>query len=137
MPGRPRKSTLQLLIAGTYRKDRHGSRSQDPTAPLGGPPKHLSADQRRCWREVAVSAPWLRLPDRGPLEVYACLMAEARAGFAAMPASRLALLTRQAARLGLGPVDRTRITPQPECSPNPFDEFSDPGEKFFNRNTTK
>jgi hypothetical protein len=137
MAGRPRKSALELLIAGTWRRDRHGGRSLPPTDPLGNPPAHLGPAVKKIWREVAASAPWLRLPDRGPLEVYVCLMAEARSGFAAMPASRLALLTRQAARLGLGPVDRTRITLQPERSPNPFDEFSDPGEKFFNRNTTK
>ena len=130
MSGRPRKTALELLIAGTWRKDRHGGRSLSPTDPLGAPPAHLSPEQRRCWYEVATCAPWLRLPDRGPLEIYVCLMAEARGGFAAMPASRLTLLTRQAARLGLGPIDRTRITPQAEPTANPFDEFG-PGVKFF------
>ena len=70
MPGRPRKSVSQLLTQGTYRPDRHGDRSLSPTAPLGQPPKHLSPEQRRCWREVAGSATWLRHPDRGLLEVH-------------------------------------------------------------------
>ena len=70
-----------------------------------------------AWREVAGSSPWLRAPDRQVLEIYAQLLAEARADFAGMPASRMALLSRQAARLGLGPHDRTRLTPRPEPSP--------------------
>ena len=66
MAGRPRKSALELLIAGTWRRDRHGGRSLSPTDPLGAPPAHLSPEQRRCWCEVAACAPWLRFPDRGP-----------------------------------------------------------------------
>ena len=53
------------------------------------------------------------MADSGPTEVYCCLMAEARADFAAMSASRLSLLSRQGSKLGLGPVDRTRLAPQP------------------------
>ena len=96
------------------------SRSQGPTAPLGQPPKHLGVEARKVWREVAGTAPWLRAPDRQPVEIYAQLLAEARAGFAEMPASRLALLSRQAARLGLGPADRARLTPPPEPKPSRF-----------------
>ena len=120
MAGRPRKTELELLVTGQWRRDRHGSRSQGPTSPLGNPPKHLGSEARRAWREVAGTAPWLRAPDRGVLEIYAQLLAEARADFAAMPASRMALLSRQAARLGLGPTDRTRLTPPPEPKPNRF-----------------
>ena len=120
MTGRPRKTELELLISGQWRPDRHGSRSQGPTGPLGDPPKHLGAEARKAWREVASTAPWLRAPDRGVLEVYAQLLAEARADFAGMSANRLALLSRQGARLGLGPHDRTRLTPAPEPKPHRF-----------------
>ena len=44
----------------------------------------------------------------------------ARADFAAMSANRLALLSRQGARLGLGPHDRARLTSPPEPKPNRF-----------------
>ena len=127
MPGRPRKTELELLISGQWRRDRHGSRRQGPTALLGDPPKHLSLEARKAWREVAGNAPWLRGPDRQVLEVYCQLLAEARADFAATPATRLALLSRQAARLGLGPNDRSRLPQQPESAvANPFDEFGPP-----------
>ena len=139
MAGRPRKSALQLLVQGTYRKHRHDGRTMPPSAPLGAPPDHLSAAAKKAWREVAAggASAWLRRPDRAQVELYAQLMAEARADFAGMSATRITLLSRQASKLGLGPVDRTRITPQPERAPNPFDEFSDPGEKFFDRNARK
>ena len=120
MTGRPRKTELELLVTGQWRRDRHGARSQGPTSPLGDPPKHLGPEARKAWREVAGTAPWLRAPDRGVLEVYVQLLAEARTNFALVPASRLALLSRQAARLGLGPTDRTRLTSQPESKPNRF-----------------
>ena len=120
MPGRPRKSTLQLLTQGTYRPDRHGDRSLSPAAPLGQPPKHLSPEQRRCWREVAGSATWLRHPDRGLLEIYVQLMVQQRSSFADMSAAKLSLLVGLGARLGLGPNDRARLTPQPEPKPNRF-----------------
>ena len=120
MAGRPRKTALELLIAGTWRRDRHGGRTLSPTDPLGPPPPHLTPEQRRCWLETAVVAPWLRLADSGPLEVYACLLAEARADFAAMSASRLSLLCRQGARLGLGPVDRTRLAPNGGARQDPW-----------------
>ena len=129
MAGRPRKTALELQIAGTWRRDRHGGRSLSPTDPLGPPPPHLGPEQRRCWFETVVAAPWLRLPDRPQVEIFVSLMAEARTDFGKMSATRIGLLSRQASKLGLGPVDRTRITPQSEPSVNPFDEFG-PGVKF-------
>ena len=66
------------------------------------------------------------------MELYACLMAEARADFAGMSAARLGLLSRQASKLALGPVDRTRLTLSPDrVDKNPFDEFADPPVKLF------
>ena len=132
MAGRPRKTAPELLIAGTWRRDRHGGRSLSPTDPLGAPPPHLTPEQRICWLETATSAPWLRLPDRPQVELYACLMAEARADFAGMSAARLGLLSRQASKLALGPVDRTRLTLSPDrVDKNPFDEFDDVPVKLF------
>ena len=120
MAGRPRKTELELLVTGQWRKDRHASRSQGPTRRLGNPPKHLTPEQRRVWRETASVAPWLTAADRQPLELHCCLMAEARADFAAMSATRIGLLSRQASKLGLGPTDRARLTPHPEPKPNRF-----------------
>jgi hypothetical protein len=120
MAGRPRKTELELLVTGQWRRDRHASRHQGAAAPLGNPPRHLTPEQRRVWREVAGVAPWLTAADRQPLELHCCLMAEARADFAAMSATRIGLLSRQAARLGLGPNDRSRLLPAPEPKPHRF-----------------
>ena len=120
MPGRPRKSTLQLLTQGTWRPDRHGGRSLSPTTPLGQPPTCLGPAERKAWREVAGWATWLRHPDRGLLEVYARLLVEQRTAFADMNAARLTLLVTLGARLGLAPIDRTRLEPKPEPKPHRF-----------------
>ena len=109
MAGRPRKPTALLKLEGSFRRDRHGDRVQEPDAPLGGPPGHLPADARLAWRQVAGSATWLRRPDRPLVELYAQLQAAARRDFAAMSAAKLSLLAGVAGRLGLGPVDRARV----------------------------
>ena len=127
MPGRPRKTALQLLVDGTWRRDRHGSRELPPTAPLGPPPRHLGVEARTAWRETAASARWLCRPDRGLLEVYAQLLAAARRDFDAMSAAKLSLLASLGARLGLAPADRSRLTLPPTPTP------PDPGEKFFTK----
>ena len=120
MAGRPRKSALELITSGTWRQDRHGGRTLSPTTPLGPPPASLEPAERRVWREVAGSATWLRHPDRGLLELYCKLLHQQRADFAEMPAARLVLLVNLGARLGLAPIDRTRLTPTPEPKPHRF-----------------
>ena len=84
------------------------------------------------WREVAGSATWLRHPDRGLMELYCKLLHQQRSDFAEMPAARLVLLVNLGARLGLAPIDRTRLTlrPEPRERKNPFDEFGDPPVKL-------
>ena len=72
------------------------------------------------WRDVASSAVWLRHPDRGLLELYSKLLHQQRFDFAEMPTARLVLLANLGARLGLAPIDRTRLEPRPEPKPNRF-----------------
>ena len=120
MVGRPRKTELELLVTGQWRRDRHGSRSQGPTDPLGDTPRsgdrNHGAVEATSRHALRASAPRCF----GGLEIYAQLLAEARADFAGMSANRLALLSRQGARLGLGPHDRTRLMPAPPPKPNRF-----------------
>ena len=87
---------------------------------MGEPPTCLGAAERKVWRETASSATWLRHPDRGLLEVHSRLLVEQRSSFAEMSAVRLALLIGVAARLGLAPTDRVRLTPPPEAKPHRF-----------------
>ena len=120
MPGRPRRTELQLLVAGTWKPGRHGRPKLSPEQPVGDPPSCLGPAERKVWRETASSATWLRHPDRGLLEVHSRLLVQQRASFAEMSAARLALLIGVAARLGLAPTDRVRLTPPPEPKPNRF-----------------
>ena len=123
MTGKPRKTELELIVSGQWRRDRHGRSSASKTAVLGPPPADLGPVERKVWREVADSALWLERPDRPLLEVFVRLLAEARTDFTVMPASRLALLANLGARLGLAPGDRARLSPPPDRGKNPFDEF--------------
>ena len=84
------------------------------------PPIWWRLDAPEPRREVAGSATWLRHPDRGLLEVYARLLVEQRTAFADMNAARLTLLVTLGARLGLAPIDRTRLEPKPEPKPHRF-----------------
>ena len=59
-------------------------------------------------------------PGSGLLEVYARLLVEQRTAFADMNAARLTLLVTLGARLGLAPIDRTRLEPKPEPKPHRF-----------------
>ena len=87
---------------------------------LGQPPASMGPAERKVWREVAGSAEWLRHPDRGLLELYCKLLHQQRSTFAEMPAARLVLMVNLGARLGLAPIDRTRLMLRPEPKPNRF-----------------
>ena len=94
------------MVSRAPSADRHGSRSLGRPAPLGNPPKHL---RRRSAAALArVGAHRAMVAARRIAwcsKSYVQLMAEARADFAEMTASRLALLSRQASRPGI--VDRS------------------------------
>jgi len=56
--GRPAKTVAELKLAGTYRRDRHGSRVDGHhVAGLPARPSDLSDDQSRVWDTVVASLP--------------------------------------------------------------------------------
>jgi hypothetical protein len=95
-----------------------------PKAALGNPPRHLSAAERKCWRELTRSAPYGVISDcdAWEVEMASCLMAEYRADRAAMPASRLNLLHSILGRFGFTPADRSRVQVPEQKEKNPFDD---------------
>jgi hypothetical protein len=110
MAGRPPKPTNVLTLTGGFRKDRHARRLAEPTEGVGAPPDRLGATERAIWRETARAASaWLRRSDRGLMELYSRLLAEARADIGTMPAARLSVLVGIAGRLALSPCDRARV----------------------------
>jgi phage terminase small subunit len=129
MPTR-RKSADQLRLEGGWRADRHADRDRAPAGvgKLGAPPKHLSPDAKRAWREIAKAAPWCTGSDGPLVEVTARLLAELR-GPEPMVTSRIGALISALSRLGLSPADRSRITEEPKVEERELR----PDELFFAR----
>ncbi len=95
-----------------------------PKASLGNPPKHLTKDEKKCWRELTRTAPYGVIGDcdAWEVEIASCLMAEYRRSRLDIPAARLNLLHSIMGRFGFTPADRSRVqVPKPE-EKNPFDD---------------
>jgi phage terminase small subunit len=101
--GRPPKSIREHLLHGTYRKDRHAARRaaeeksntlprlvsswprlpDEPVEPAGPSeaqgillracPPHLTAEQKKRYREAVLDAPWLEPIDGTLVEVWAVM----------------------------------------------------------------
>ena len=128
MAGRPRKPTQLHVVQGTGRKCRMEKRKNEPRpdGEVGNPPAFLTKKQQAAWRELVgnSAAGVLTISDRVTLEMAACLLAEYRRKPDAMPATRMTLLERILAKLGMNPADRSRISvTSPEKGENPFAEL--------------
>ena len=124
---RPRVPTNLLRIKGADKINPARLKKREnepkPTKPLGVPPKHLSADQRKCWRELVrfVQDGVFADCDAWAVEIASVLMAEFRADTGAFNAARIARLDSLLGRFGITPADRSRVTAiQPEKK-NRFD----------------
>ena len=117
-----------LRLRGSIKKNpaRLKERENEPVpkAVLGKPPKHLTSNERKCWRELTSKAPFGVLSDcdAWSVEMASCLMAQYRQSREDMPAVRLNLLHSIMGRFGFTPADRSRISvSQPEKT-NKFDD---------------
>ncbi len=129
MPGRPPKPTKILKLRGTARKDRHGQRNDlvlDNHIPQA--PDYFGPDALEEWQALVTDSQYSRVltrVDRGMMELYCALRAEfkkhVREG-TEMQASRLMVMANVAAKLGLNPSDRTKISMPHE--PELDDEFA-------------
>lgn len=125
-----RKPTRLHLLYGSYKKNpqRQREREGEPEViePLGEPPKHLDANQRKAWREIARTAPEgvLTRADRVSVELAAVLLAQLRGQGADFTPTRLAQLRYLLGQFGMTPADRSRVTLETKPrKPNPFDDF--------------
>jgi phage terminase small subunit len=124
----PRVPTNILKLRGADKKNpaRMKERENEPVpkAALGNPPRHLNAEERKCWRELVRTAPFGVLADCDgwEVEIASCLMAQYRADRAGMPASRLGLLHSVLSKFGFNPSDRSRVQVPPTKEKNPFDD---------------
>jgi len=117
MPQR-RISVAQHRAAGTYRKDRHGSRNEPagiPTLPPA-PPENLTPGARDEWQRVIQlmgSSGQLTALDATALRAYCELTAELAEDPRSFNASRHTALRLLAGELGLTPHGRNRL-PEPQ-----------------------
>lgn len=126
MGGRPRKPTSLHVIEGTRTRT---DRSAEPvdSRPLGEPPKHLKAAQRRVWEEFVESMPAgvLAQADRYAVEVVVLLIAKMRTA-AGLTAAEIGTLQRGLASLGMTPADRSRVglaKKEPQKAVSPWDRL--------------
>ena len=124
---RPRKPSKLHEISGYYKAHPERKRTGEPTPRegIGKPPKTFSTDFGTVWDELVdcVCPGVLGNSDRIHLEMTANLLCEFRADPTAMTGAKISLLTQCLGRLGMNPVDRTRLTIQPQTEKLPEDEY--------------
>ena len=110
---RPRKSTVEHELNGSFKKDpkRGKAREHQPPSngPVGEPPNYFDDHQRDLWREVVETVPpkVLAKADRLVIEVISRLLEKLREG--TIRGAELNILISCLSRLGLTPADRSRV----------------------------
>jgi hypothetical protein len=125
--GRNRTPTAILEAKGAFNQNPQRKRLNEPTStrPLGSPPKYLSKEQKKIWKETAK-----RLPpgvalesDRDAFEMMVRLTHSLRSGLPMMAAERSTLISLWS-RFAMTPADRSRVSvDKPEKSR--LDQFMD------------
>ena len=123
----PKRTATQLLeLRGSFRQNPQRRRPHEPKPSKSfrkSAPKHLTPQQRACWRELVAGVPAgvLGGGDEVLVEVTALLLAELRSDFASMPTTRVTALRINLDKLGLSPSGRASLTvEQPRT--NEFDD---------------
>lgn len=118
------------VMSGATRKNpqRFGDRKQapQPIADLGKPPKHLTDDEKKAWKEIAKQVPpgVLGNTDRIAVEIAARLLVRFRTGLL-LKASEVSCLVSLLARFGMTPADRNKIETGANNEPDDLtDEWS-------------
>jgi hypothetical protein len=109
---RPRTPTAILDAKGSFIGKPSRRRDAEPTTdrPLGSPPKWMSTDEKKVWKELAKQA----LPgvvfesDRLMFSVLVSLAAKFYAG-ASMMASETAQMIQLSGKFALNPADRSKV----------------------------
>jgi hypothetical protein len=113
MPARKKSLTLLKLSGGLKA---HPGRYKDRTEvacpdAIGNPPSHISIARKHIWQELIAQLPegHLQSADRFLLEVVTGLMAKLRNRRALITKGEVSLLINALSKLGLTPVDRSRV----------------------------
>ena len=114
MPAR-RKSLALLTLSGGLKNHpgRYAGRTDLTPCPfgIGNPPAHISIARKNIWAELIAQLPegHLQSADRFLLEVVTGLMAKQRNRRALITKGEVSLLINALSKLGLTPVDRSRV----------------------------
>ena len=123
MGGRPRLPTAVAKATGAAAKNpgRHSGRATPKVDPLGPPPEHLNAGEKKAWNMFAKELPWLGASDRVILEGAARI----RAGMVeAMPSMGTLTELRQILNaLGATPAARSKVNAPADDEDDPLDQF--------------
>ena len=117
-----RKTTAVLEAKGSFKKNPQLKRVDPKTSDeIGPPPAYFDDVERRVWQEFIETSPEgvLTQSDRIILEIASTLLSDYRKNRASFNTSRVNILQRALASLGMTPLDRSRIVaPQPELDEN-------------------
>lgn len=110
---RPRIPSAILEAKGSFIRDPQRARPSEPTSDklLGAPPKHLTADEQKVWKEIRRRVlPGVALEsDRDAFELLVRLTHQMRTRMELMKAAELTLLTSLWARFAMTPSDRSKV----------------------------
>ena len=112
---RPKTATKILELRGAFKANpqRKPESEPVPNAPFDvSPPKHLTAFQRKTWREIVkrVPAGVLHDADIFQVEMAACLLAEFRESQGGIDTARITRLEAVLGKLGLNPSARAGMS---------------------------
>jgi phage terminase small subunit len=111
--GRLPKPTAVLDASGAFINHPDRKRPNEPQAdrPLGSPPKYLSPEEKKIWKEISAKLlPGVAFEsDREAFEMLVRLTHKMRTNFAAMMASDRAQLINLYARFAMTPADRSKV----------------------------
>ena len=114
MPARKKSLTLLKLSGGLKNHPgRYADRTDLASCPdgIGDPPSHISIARKNIWAELIAQLPegHLQSADRFLLEVLTGLMSRQRNRRSLITKGEVSLLINALSKLGLTPVDRSRV----------------------------
>lgn len=111
--GRNKTPTSILDAKGSFLTHKNRQRPDEPTSdrPIGGPPKELSPEERKRWKQLAAQAlPGVLLEsDRLMFAVLVRLATKFYSGLPMM-ASETAQMISLSSKFALNPADRSKVT---------------------------
>lgn len=130
MPAR-RKSLTLLQLSGGLKEHpgRYAGRTDLASCPdgIGNPPSHISIARKNIWAELIGQLPegHLQSADRFLLEIVTGLMAKQRNRRTPITKGETSLLMNALSKLGLTPVDRSRVIISVKSKANIYDAFAE------------